>query len=36
MANNIIELENEQEYINQLKAARHLYTKAGYYSTSYM
>ena len=36
MANNIIELENKQEHINQLKAARHLYTKAGYYSTSYM
>ena len=36
MANNIIELENKQEHINQLKAARRLYTKAGYYSTSYM
>lgn len=36
MANKIIELENKQEHINQLKAARRLYTKAGYYSTSYM
>ena len=36
MANNIIELENKQEHINQLKAARYLYTKAGHYSTSYM
>lgn len=36
MANNIIELENKQEHITQLKAARHLYTKAGYYTTSYM
>lgn len=36
MSNNIIELENKQEHINQLKAARYLYTKAGHYSTSYM
>ena len=34
--NNIVELENSQGHINQLKAARHLYTKAGHYSTSYM
>lgn len=34
--NNIVELENSQIHINQLKAARHLYTKAGHYSTSYM
>lgn len=34
--NNIVELENSQVHINQLKAARHLYTKAGHYSTSYM
>lgn len=34
--NNIVELENSQVRINQLKAARHLYTKAGHYSTSYM
>ena len=34
--NNIVELENSQVHINQLKAARHLYTKAGRYSISYM
>lgn len=34
--NNIVELENSQVHINQLKAARHLYTKAGCYSISYM
>lgn len=34
--NNIVELENSQGHINQLKAARHLYTKAGCYSISYM
>lgn len=34
--NNIVELENSQVNINQLKAARHLYTKAGRYSISYM
>lgn len=34
--NNIVELENSQVHINQLKAARHLYTKAGRYSTLYM
>ena len=32
MANNIIELENRQEHVNQLKAARRLYTKVGYFS----
>ena len=36
MANNIVELENRQEHINQLKAARHLYTKAGNYTTAYV
>lgn len=36
MANNIVELENRQEHINQLKAARHLYTKIGYFSGAYM
>lgn len=36
MANNIVELENRQEHINQLKAARHLYTKAGNYTTVYV
>ena len=36
MANNIVELENRQEHINQLKAARRLYTKAGYFSGGYM
>ena len=36
MANNIIELENRPEHIRQLKAARRLYTKAGYYSTAYI
>lgn len=34
--NNIVKLENKQEHINQLKAVRHLYTKAGYYATLYM
>lgn len=36
MANNIVELENRKEHINQLKAARHLYTKAGNYTTAYV
>ena len=36
MANNIIELENRQEHVNQLKAARRLYTKVGYFSGVYM
>ena len=36
MANNIVELENRQEHINQLNAARHLYTKAGNYTTAYV
>lgn len=36
MANNIVEIENRQEHINQLKAAHHLYTKAGHYSTAYV
>lgn len=36
MANNIVELENRQEHINQLKAARHLYTKADNYTTAYV
>ena len=37
MANNkIVELENRQTHINQLKAARHIYTKAGRYSVWYM
>lgn len=34
--NNIVELENSQVHINQLKATRHLYTKAGRHSISYM
>ena len=36
MANNIVELENRQEHLDQLKAARHLYTKVGNFSVVYM
>lgn len=36
MANNIVELENRQEHINQLKAARHLYTKAENFTNKYV
>jgi len=36
MANSIVELENRQEHLDQLKAARHLYTKVGNFSGVYM
>lgn len=34
--NNIVELQNSQVHINQLKVAHHLYTKAGRYSILYI
>lgn len=36
MANSIVELENRQEHLDQLKATRHLYTKVGNFSGVYM